>query len=1707
MWEIRKLCPATIVVALVEMATYPTAYPAPTRIQIDMHVNDDDTQPNLSLLTDTYLCQAPSTSYPKRMCQQIADELTQRFQSGDIFGRRSTSAFCAYNVGSAYRLFDRCCYSLPAPVSIDSSEVEYTTLIEVPRQELSKCSSESPHDFSSTTEDEEDEETPSTGDAQLLKRASSLKSISSCVGVEYEGEEVRPPQMELQTQAEVTELTASFTTVSDDTSVDDVTVIYRPVAPIIDLTADDDEEDAQSHFSEGSKSISSCSISSMDDEENQLSDSNTYSCLDCLDDVITADTIPIAPEELSTSFIGKDSKFKMELSVIYEEHGNVPAELADSTNVLRDEKPDVDSIISAGVDPKATDEKLDIPLDVKPVLDAIVSSDVDVAAVDEKPEITLAADFVLKHEPASNFADFPTENVVASGFEEAGSWTPAEASSSTFTQSVGTIDEISASDELPSVTEDYSLEESVTDSAFGASDLTFVAEPADAVGCSYNVSLAIKKFRIFFAHVLNLVSALENRYAVCDISPCNDSKPISSNSNTDPSTDTHSSAALMQLNSNSEGHSISDTSLISCVADSEEGISVKSVPVLEECSELYHRASNILIEDVETNTCCSESEKENVGENDETQSLSADFYEEILTPLPADTSAHSWSDEDNGLPPASLSADAFCDNGSEDNRLPEDDLSSSANEEKLDCCADADKVASYYTICPKEIDYGQDDQLNEEVVFNPSASDAAYPETDDFSDHNVGTFQSSLCEGSLASIEKKFVDSSQDHRDTNTDPNLSYFEEPEYSFPSHHSSCEGSTAALDSSDYYDTVEDATSLQLTTGNVFDLGVEKLTQECSESFDTVEKSVSPPHTPVIDPTNDAASSESDFASTESADLDENQPPQESGDCFDMGEENVSSASSSVTNAENENADSPVPSGADVALIADEDSGSEHQLSGESNVFPASSPVTDGENEEADSPALSDAVVASVENEDWGSKQLTQDTYNSIDNFIAAESTDLDKSNVDQIGGEYFTTVERSVSPPPLVAPDIVIEDFSDDVALKELSVDDSQNIILEPHEADAETPYTSSSSEVEIVDQVDKSMDASEVDMEVAISPATENSNLDQIYVAESSASVSMENEPILFEHPDTIAQRLQVNADFVCLSFQNINFTDIMNTKCSSVEATVEENELADCHEANDAEFPRTCDRASVSDSNFSEKDGHSNNSSPRSPQLFDTAAEEHEPANVSLRFHSEADSANLSCAYVAIGDELATDLAQMLADCLDWLFFIDEHSVENAECGECVEFADDRGELDGSQSGSDRMDGSQNDSACDEAQEHIYELPTAADMECAPDDLSAAPEGPAPESYEVIGRVLCDAANCSFTSGDKKIEYDVNSNQITTDGSAYVTAPQQKTDATEATTPTSGKSKLHRRSSSSSSTDTVHIGGRYQGAGRNSATWCHSGDSIGELSLKLRLKVEWDNRATAGAERSSSSSSGDGGAKRSSFEDDSLNSSGSPDAAAAEDGAKEAPNGRSARSKLLIEFKHDYPKFIQYSYFSPKVRPRRSPRRAPQTAPTTRVRRFGGAATVCGAGSPLKNACHSADAAAIRSSECASVRSGDSARIREPVRSEESPGGQYFRFADVSSADWPSFSQLARSCSRASCTEAASKSSLLLGPRIEELSFKTSTPKGHLPDESGSTCAQPPRMDSSLTEFEMWESEFKSRESQLDSNEEVAALPTAAHPS
>lgn len=1543
----------------------------------------------------------------------------------------------------------------------------------MPRRPPSKRLSESPHDFSSTTEDEEEEDPLSTDDPQQLERTSSLKSVSSCVGAEYEGEEVRPPQMEIQTLAEVIELTSSFTTVSDDLSVDDVTVIFQPAAPVVDLTADD-EDDARSHFSDGSKSMGSCSISSMDDEENQLSDSNTYSCLDCLDDEATVDAIPEVPEELSTSFIGKDPKFKMELSVIYEEHGNVSAESADGANTPCDKKPDVDAIISAGL---------------------------GLTAADEKPKIPLAADFVVKSEPVSECSDLSAEYVTfASGLEEAGSWPSTEVSPSTFTRSLETVYEaVAGDDELLPVTDDYSVNESVTDSALGAADLTFVTESADAIGSSYSVSVAVKKFLLFFAHVLNLVSTLENQYQPLDTNPSSDSKPTSANSNTDLSTDTHSSAALVQQNPNSEGHTISDSSLISCIADSDEFPAAKPVPAIKKCFELSHSTSNIQIEDVETNTCCSEIEEENGGDSDVasdalvSEPLSADYYEEILNSLPGDTSDRSWSEEEKGLYCDNLLADTsdlcqfeeddkltyvpLSEDGShhsapEDDGLVEDALSSLAYEEKLECCVDADKVASYYTICPKVIDCGQDDLPSEEVVLDPPAlaSEASHQDTYGFSLDvlNVGASQFSHYENSSVIVGEKSVDSSTYHHDTYTVSNTSYVEEPELSFPSHHSSCEESDVAPDSSDYFDTVEDASSLQVVTGSVAEQVMEQRAQESSDCFDSVEESVSLVYTRTTNPKSENADShlipnDLESASTESDDQNEDQLLQESDDSFDPVKENASLTSIHVAVAENENADCPVPSDSDVASVA---------------------------------------------NEGFGSEQLIQETHNWEDNFnkcmsvisysaynignddtslvpsdlpVTAENTDPVEIQLARESADCSRTVEESISPPPLLAADVSYDDFICGVKLIESLVEDSQSNVPQPDETDADprTPFTPISA-VEITDQVvvEESVDASDID--VHFTPGS--SYFEQVYIEGSIISASTENEVRALENPNIIAQTLQANADAICLSFQNLNVTDILNSKCSSIEPTAEENKLVDQNEAGGAESPKIINLESVFEDDLSDGEGDGNGSDilPQDPQTSDPMAED-DPADVSLRFHLDADSADLSDADAPVVGELAVDPIKILADCINWLFSIDKDIVENVEC---VEYGDDP-ELHGPQIDLEIVEASQNASG-NEAQEPYYKLPSTSNVECIPYEVVTAPEvdeakAAAPELFEVVGRVLCDAANCSFTSSDSKIEYDVNSNQITTDGSPYVTAPQQQTSSINTGAPTNGKSKQYRRSSSSSSSpDTVHIEGRCsrQGSGHNSANWCQSGDSIGELSLKLRLKVEWDSQRMTYAERSSSDSSGDGPTKQSSFDDDSLNSSGSAGVAAgADDGAKEAPNGRMLHSKLLVEFKHNYPKFIQYSYFSPKVRPRRSPRQAPQTAPTTRVRKFGEASKAHN-GSPPKNACHSADAATIRSANCATVQSVDSAKIRAVVHREESPSGQFLRFDDVSPGDWPSFAP----------TEAASKSSLLLDPRIEALSFKTSTPKGQQADDSaaGSTCAQPPAMVSSLQEFEMWESLLES---------------------
>lgn len=254
------------------------------------------------------------------MCKLIADEVLQRFRNGDLFRKPTRSSFQTYSA-SVPRFFDLKYYMKPAPRSFDSSEVEYTTVIEVPNHPPRYL--ESPHDFSSTTTEDEDE-IPSSSDCRL-KNASSLSSITSCIGFEYE--EIKAPQIELS-QNEVNELTASFMTVSDDTSLDDVTVIFCPQINISNPAETKDDDDIGS-FSDDSRSVGNLSLSSIDSDvgdETVLSDSNTYSCLSNVDfeeEVRDITTEPVTDEQCSTSFIFKDTKFKTELSVIYEEQPNV----------------------------------------------------------------------------------------------------------------------------------------------------------------------------------------------------------------------------------------------------------------------------------------------------------------------------------------------------------------------------------------------------------------------------------------------------------------------------------------------------------------------------------------------------------------------------------------------------------------------------------------------------------------------------------------------------------------------------------------------------------------------------------------------------------------------------------------------------------------------------------------------------------------------------------------------------------------------------------------------------------------------------------------------------------------------------------------------------------------------------------------------------------------------------------------------------------------------------------------------------------------------------------------------------------------------------------------------------------------------------------------------------------------------------------------
>ncbi len=298
-WELRKLYAE----AKVKVVWLPTACPEPKRVWMDVPSTIFGMQ-DLAIVVDAYHCKRNGMRRIKRMCKFIAEEVAQKVK-GALFRmpRVAYPTLRSQEIGAPY-LFDPKFYSKPAPCSIDSSEVEYTTLIEVSRVEKQQPSG-SPHDFSSTTTEDEDE-APSSPEGQL-KRASSLASLSSCIGAEFEEE--KPPEWN---PIEAGELMASFMTVSDDTSVDDVTVIFCPTAV----------RNGSKSVSEDDNSLESLSLSSIEEDE----ESNTYSRMVDLEFEENLKDVLEETAECGTAFASRNVKFRMELSVIQEEMANVSVE-------------------------------------------------------------------------------------------------------------------------------------------------------------------------------------------------------------------------------------------------------------------------------------------------------------------------------------------------------------------------------------------------------------------------------------------------------------------------------------------------------------------------------------------------------------------------------------------------------------------------------------------------------------------------------------------------------------------------------------------------------------------------------------------------------------------------------------------------------------------------------------------------------------------------------------------------------------------------------------------------------------------------------------------------------------------------------------------------------------------------------------------------------------------------------------------------------------------------------------------------------------------------------------------------------------------------------------------------------------------------------------------------------------------------------------
>lgn len=301
--------PVLCVIATIRVHSYPFEHTEPKIVHVD---SDQEPAIDLNVIVDTYRYRERTQFVLKGLCKQITDELIQKFRNGDIFQRSAQSAFRIYS-SNVPQLCDPKFYSQPAARSFDSSEVEYTTLVELPHPGQRKYS-ESPHDFSSSGTTEDEDEPPSPPD-EHLKKASSWSSLTSCIGTDYE--EVQPPKLDF-TLNELNELTASFTTVSEDASGEDITAIFCPLSKSMEINT------SEMSLSDDASSVDNLSMDSVsDDEENSFFKKNTYSRLSSVDFDENVDKVTmsrITAEECSTSFKSNSVKFQTDLSVIYEEN-------------------------------------------------------------------------------------------------------------------------------------------------------------------------------------------------------------------------------------------------------------------------------------------------------------------------------------------------------------------------------------------------------------------------------------------------------------------------------------------------------------------------------------------------------------------------------------------------------------------------------------------------------------------------------------------------------------------------------------------------------------------------------------------------------------------------------------------------------------------------------------------------------------------------------------------------------------------------------------------------------------------------------------------------------------------------------------------------------------------------------------------------------------------------------------------------------------------------------------------------------------------------------------------------------------------------------------------------------------------------------------------------------------------------------------------